>query len=371
MARSSINQLTTMPVSRNDEARLIALCVSPETTLRDTLKVIDQGAISLALVVNSERKLLGTVSDGDARRALLRNAGLGDAIQGVMNTSPKVARADEPEGRILDRILAQHLRQMPLVDAAGRVVGIRVLDELVKPATRPNWAVVMAGGLGERLRPYTATVPKPLLMVGNQPILERMLRQLRTHGFERVFVSVNFMADKIEGYVQDGSAFGLQVDYLRETSRLGTAGSLSLLPERPDAPIVVMNADLLTELSFSSLLEFHREERAALTMCVTTYEIQIPYGVVEAEGSRVRSIAEKTRHTWFVNAGIYVLDPMCLDLIPRAEPLDMPSLVQKLLTRGDIVASFPIRESWLDIGQLHDYQRAIMQSFQDPSAGRE
>jgi dTDP-glucose pyrophosphorylase/CBS domain-containing protein len=356
-----------MPARQDPTERLERLCVSPAASLRETLRVIDDGAVAFAFVVDPERRLLGTVSDGDARRAILRNVALDAPIEGVMNASPKVARPDEPDARLLERMLAQHVRQMPLVDAGGKLVGVRLLDELVKPRTRPNWAVVMAGGLGERLRPYTAMVPKPLLMVGNQPILERMLRQLRSHGFEKVFLSVNFLAEKIEGYVQDGSAFGLSVDYLRETSRLGTAGSLGLLPERPRDPVVVLNADLMTEISVSALLDFHQEERAALTMCVTTYEIQVPYGVVEVDGSRVRSISEKPRQTWFINAGIYVLDPACFDLIPNGQPLDMPALVDDLLARKKTVASFPVRESWLDIGQLHDYQKAIMQSFGGPS----
>ncbi|MEW5847185.1 MAG: nucleotidyltransferase family protein [Myxococcota bacterium] len=338
------------------------ICINAETTIRTALKAIDDGSASLALVIDERRHLLGTVTDGDVRRAILRGLSLEGPIHPVMNRTPTVARPGESPERMLQIMLSHRLRQIPLVDADGVLVGVRLLDDLVSPEGRENWAVVMAGGLGERLRPYTQAVPKPMLMVGNQPILERALRQLKLHGFERVFVSVNFLGEKIEGYFQDGGAFGLRLSYLRENTRLGTAGALSLLPERPRQPMVVMNADLLTEVSFSSLLDFHADEGAAMTVCVSTYELQVPYGVVNVDGARVSAIQEKPKHTWFINAGIYVLNPECLDLIPRGQPYDMPTLIDRLIKDGGKVASFPIRESWLDIGQLHDYQHAVLRA---------
>jgi dTDP-glucose pyrophosphorylase len=347
-------------------ADLERLTITPVASIQDAMRAIDTGGVYIALVKDDAGRLLGTITDGDVRRAILRGEPLTFPAGQVMNHNPTVAAPQQSRAEVLELMLAREVKHVPVVDAAGRLVGLHVIDDLLRPPTRENIAVVMAGGLGERLRPFTATVPKPLLLVGNQPILERVLRQLQTHGFRHVFLSVNFMADKIQGYFQSGSAFGLKLSYLKETQPLGTAGALALLPQRPQQPFVVMNADLLTELSYSSLLDFHAAEKAALTVCVCSHETQIPYGVLELDGARVVSIVEKPKQTVFINAGIYAVEPRCLDLIPQDTPFDMPSLIQSLLARGEKVASFPITESWLDIGQLHDYQRAIMQAFQKP-----
>lgn len=326
------------------------------------MQAIDGAGAGIALVVD-DHALRGTVTDGDVRRGILRGLSLDASVIDVMNPAPVTARVDEPRERALQRMLHHKLRHMPVLDGEGRLVGLRVLDEMVRPTARENVAVVMAGGLGERMRPYTENIPKPMLLVGNQPILERVLRQLKRHGIEDVALSVNFRADVIEGYFQDGASWGMRLRYLHERARLGTAGALSLLPDRPTAPFFVMNADLLTEIDFTALLDFHTEENAALTMCVATHATQIPYGVVEVDGSRVSSIVEKPRTTHFINAGIYLLEPRCLDLVPQGEPFDMPTLIDALLARGEKVAGFPMRETWMDIGQLHDYQRAILHAM--------
>lgn len=344
-------------------ARLHRVCIVPEATVRDALAAIDRGAVAIALVVRDGRTLVGTVTDGDVRRAILRGASLDAAVTTVMNTQPFVGRATESRETHLERMLARHLRQLPIVDADGALVELRTLDDLVRPAPRDNLAVIMAGGLGERLRPLTENVPKPMLMVGDQPILERVIRSLGRKGFHDVAVSVNFRAEVIEGYFQDGSAWGMNIRYLHERERLGTAGALALLPERPTKPFFVLNADLLTDVDYAALMDFHVDEGAALTMCIAAHDTRIAYGVVDLEGTRVRTITEKPRLTHFINAGIYVLDPRCLDLVTPGAPLDMPTLIDALLARGERVAGFAMRETWLDIGQLHDYQRAVVRAM--------
>jgi dTDP-glucose pyrophosphorylase/predicted transcriptional regulator len=352
-------------------ARLHRACVTPEATVRDALAAIDRASLAIALVVRDGRVLLGTVTDGDVRRAILQGASLDASVTTVMNAAPVVGRQHEGAAQLMERMLARRLRQLPIVDAFGAVVALRTLDELVRPPPRDNLAVIMAGGLGERLRPLTENVPKPMLLVGDQPILARVIRGLARHGFSDIALSVNFRADVIEGYFQDGSAFGARIRYVHERERMGTAGALSLLPERPTEPFFVLNADLLTDVDYAALMDFHVAEGAALTMCVATHDTRIAYGVVRLDGSRVAGIVEKPRLTHHINAGIYVLDPRCLDLVPRGAPFDMPALIDALLARGERVAGFAMRETWLDIGQLHDYQRAVIRAMSVPPANHD
>jgi dTDP-glucose pyrophosphorylase len=349
-------------------ARLRRACVHPDATVRDALAAIDRGALAIALVVRDGGVLLGTVTDGDVRRAILKGASLDASVTTVMNPDPVVASPHEPSEQQLQRMLSRKLRQLPVVDAFGVVVDLRTLDELVQPEARDNLAVIMAGGLGERLRPLTENVPKPMLFVGDQPILARVIRGVARHGFTDIVLSVNFRAELIEGYFQDGSDFGVRLSYVHEPRRLGTAGALTRLPERPTRPFFVLNADLLTDVDYGALMDFHLDEGAALTMCVAAHDTRIAYGVVSLDGTRVAGIVEKPRLTHFINAGIYVLDPRCLDLIPHDAPYDMPTLIDALIARGERVAGFPMREPWIDIGQLHDYQRAVVRAMSVPPA---
>jgi NDP-sugar pyrophosphorylase family protein len=223
---------------------------------------------------------------------------------------------------------------------------------------RDNWVVLMAGGLGSRLRPLTDECPKPMLRVGNKPLLETIIETFIEQGFRRFFISVNYMADTIKEYFGDGSRWGAEIQYLEETSRLGTAGALSLLPEKPQAPLLVMNGDLLTKINFRQLLDFHREHHAQGTMCVREYEFQVPYGVVKMDHHRITGFEEKPIQRYFVNAGIYVLEPQALQHIPHGVFFDMPSLFQTLMADRQEAVVFPIREYWLDIGHMADYDRA-------------
>lgn len=332
--------------------------MSPDTTLKDAIRTIDQGALKIALVVDGDQRLVGTVSDGDIRRGILKGCALEERVQEVMNSTPTVVGQNEGREKILVLMRQKQIYQIPVVDGVGRLVGLEIIDTLLTPPRRDNLVVLMAGGLGSRLKQLTTDIPKPLLKVGDKPILETILLNFIEHGFRRFYVSVNYRAEMIETYFGDGSRWGVEIDYLREDRKLGTAGALGLLPERPTEPVLVMNGDLLTKVNFQQLLDFHLEHKAIATMCVREYDFQVPYGVVKLDQHRITSIEEKPVQRFFVNAGIYVLQPEVLNLIPDGLPLDMPPLFDKLLELEKETAVFPVREYWIDIGRVSDFERA-------------
>ncbi|GGJ11256.1 alcohol dehydrogenase [Alicyclobacillus cellulosilyticus] len=332
--------------------------VRPDTAILDVIGIIDEGALQIALVVDEIGRLLGTVTDGDVRRGLLRGVGLDQPVSEIMNDRPTSARLNDSREAVLAIMKLKRLHHIPILDDDGRVVGIEVLDDILQLNLRENWVVIMAGGLGTRLRPLTDECPKPLLRVGSKPLLETILDSFIEYGFRRFFLTVNYKAEMIKSYFGDGSRWGVEIEYIHESRRMGTAGALSLLPEKPERPILVMNGDLLTKVNFKQLLDFHLQNQAQATMCVREYSYQIPYGVVEVDRQRLIHIEEKPVQSCLVSAGIYVLNPEVLDLVPRDSYYDMPELFSKLLSLQCEITAFPIREYWLDIGRMEDYERA-------------
>lgn len=332
--------------------------VLPEVSIREAILVLDKSAKQIILVVDRNNRLLGTVTDGDIRRSILTSVSLDDPIQKIMNSDPTVATIDESRESILVAMQRTGLHHIPLVDENHCVMGLETLNELIQSPTRGNWVVLMAGGLGSRLSPLTDECPKPMLKVGNKPLLETILENFIEYGFHRFYISVNYMADVVKSYFGDGSRWGVDICYLHEDQRLGTAGALGLLPKKPTEALLVMNGDLLTKVNFKQLLDFHSTHQAQATMCVREYDFQVPYGVVKIDAHRITSIDEKPIQRFFINAGIYVLEPEALDLIPSNTYFDMPLLFKKLIEQQKETAVFPIREYWLDIGQLSDYDRA-------------
>ena len=332
--------------------------VSAETPILDAVEAIDRSGLQIALVVDAAGQLIGTVTDGDVRRALLRGENLKGAVGAIMNRSPKVALASDSREKLLSLMRTTGLHQIPLVDGEGRLVGLQRLDEIAAPRRQDSPVVLMAGGRGTRLHPLTHGTPKPMLPVGGKPILETILENFIEHGFHRFFISLNYMGDRIEAHFGDGARWGVEIGYLRESEYLGTAGALALLPEPPGGPVVVMNGDILTRVNFEHLLEFHRHHRAQLTMCVQDYEMQVPFGVVMVDEHRVARIDEKPAQRFFVNAGIYVIEPGALGRIPAGRVFDMPDLISALNADGAEVAAFPLREYWLDVGHAEDLERA-------------
>lgn len=343
------------------------LRVSEDATIRSAMEKIDESGLQIALIADEAGHLKGVLTDGDIRRAILRGQSLDSEAHTVMNDDPVTLPVGGSRADALSLMKEKRIHQIPIIDAEGRVVGIEVIDDLLdhdvpratpSPRKRDNPVVLMAGGLGTRLRPLTEETPKPLLEVGDRPILETILDRLIQSGFHRFYVSVNYKADMIEDYFGDGSSRGVDITYIHEDQRLGTAGPLSLLSDRPDRPFLVMNGDLLTTLNFGQLLDFHEEYQSVATMCVREYDMQVPYGVIETDEHRLVDLKEKPVHSFFVNAGIYVLNPETLDYIPDGEFYDMPTLFENVIEDDKAATVFPVREYWQDIGRMEQFERA-------------
>jgi dTDP-glucose pyrophosphorylase len=328
-------------------------------SVAEAIRVLEGSPYKICLVVDDRHHLLGTITDGDVRRAILRGIALDASAQRAMMTTPTTGLLGDAPETLHDAMARLDLSQIPLLDSQGRVAGLVTRKSLAHAGEpRENWVVLMAGGLGNRLRPLTEDVPKPLLNVGRKPLLETILETLRSHEFRNFYIAVNYKAEMIKDHFGDGGKWKCRIRYLEENDRLGTAGALGLIAERPTQPLLVMNGDVLTNVDFSSLLDFHDEHRSQATMCVREFDFQVPYGVVTLAEHRITGIVEKPVHSFFVNAGIYVIDPVALDLIPPNETFDMPDLFAKALDRKMPTAAFPIREYWTDIGHIDDFHRA-------------
>ena len=340
------------------------ILVSPGDSIRTAMAKINQGFVGLALVVDDALRLVGTISDGDARRAILAGLPLETPLEvllsqkdGTPQQHPVIAREGAGDEELL-RLMRQHrVDQVPMIDAAGCVVGLTTIDQFVPEGPLPIQAVIMAGGFGKRLRPQTDTMPKPMLPVGGRPLLERAIDGLRQAGVRDIHVTTHYLPEKITDHFGDGERFGVRLRYVAEDQPLGTAGSLGLVGES-DEPLLVLNGDILTNVDFRALLSFHRAQQADLTVAVRQYDVKVPYGVVEATGGRVTSLREKPQLGFLVNAGIYLLEPSARGFIPERGRYDMTDLIERLLAEGRPVASFPIVEYWLDVGQADDYRQA-------------
>lgn len=329
-------------------------------TIKKALQIIDDGAVKFAIVVDSEDKLLGTVTDGDIRRAMLDGKMLNASIENVYFKTPTVVHVDSTKKEIINICTTKKIYQIPVVDDENRVVSIKLLDELLKPNAHNNKVVLMVGGLGTRLRPLTDTTPKPMLPVGGKPILQTIVEKFVSYGFVNIIMCVGYKSNIIQDFFEDGSKFGANIEYVLEDKRMGTAGALALLSDeqKPKEPFFVMNGDLLTNVNFENMLDFHIAQNAKATMCVREYDFQVPYGVVNIENGQIASIVEKPTHSFFVSAGIYMLDSSCIDMIPKGQCYDMPTLFDEMIKAGDNTVSFPIREYWLDIGRIEEYEKA-------------
>jgi dTDP-glucose pyrophosphorylase len=330
----------------------------PETTIHRALEQLVRNMRQIVLVVDEERRLLGTVTDGDIRRGLLKRIDLDEPISRIMNRAPAKAGPDTNRDTRLRIMEENEYRHLPIVDEDGRVVALEVLSELLKQDRLENPVVILAGGKGRRLMPLTQDLPKPMLPVGGRPMLETIIEGFARQRFHRFFLSVNYKSEIIEDHFGDGSSLGVSITYLREDQPLGTAGPLSALPDRPDNPIFVMNGDLLTSIDFKQLLTFHQDQKSDATMCVREYDFEVPFGVAEIDGTRLTGISEKPVQRFFVNAGIYLLNPSVLSMVPKNEPFDMPELFKRVLARGMNAAAFPLREYWMDIGRISDFEQA-------------
>lgn len=332
--------------------------VDASATLQDTLQTIDASCLRIAVVADKDRHVLGTVTDGDIRRGLLAGLELHAPVTKVMNTNPTLASPNDTKSRILGWMKAKQILHVPIVDTDRRLIGMHIYNDLVDKQQPIHWVVLMAGGLGSRLAPLTDHCPKPLLDVGGRPILETIIRTLAEQGFHQFYVSVNHKANLIKDFLNNGAQWGVEIRYLQEKEKLGTAGALSLLPENPSDSILIMNADLLTKLNARKLMAFHEAHGGHVTLGVRKYQMQVPYGVVKTQHTELIEIQEKPIHEFYISSGICALSPEVLQLIIPGKPLNMPDLINLARSDGLKTLSYPVQEYWTDIGRIEDYIQA-------------
>lgn len=331
--------------------------IGPEATFRNALESIDATGTGMTLVVDADRRLLGALSDGDIRRALIRGANLDDRALAAANRKPVCADAGQDRASTLAVLRAHSLRQLPILDVERRIVDLVTPADFLDIKVRTNPVVIMAGGKGARLAELTRDTPKPMLKVGSRPILDTIVGNLAAQGFRHFWLAVNYKADQIEDHFGDGSALDIDIRYLREDKPLGTCGALGLLP-RPDEPFVVTNGDVLAKADYSHVLDSHLQSDAQATVVVRDYQMQVPFGVINTDGGHVTRIDEKPTQNYTISAGVYVLSPEVLDLVPADSFYDMPDLIADMIARGQRVRQQRAEGYWMDIGQAPDYAQA-------------
>jgi len=326
------------------------LILKTDVSIRDSIETINQGRAQIALVVDNNNTLIGTVTDGDIRRGLLSGLTLETSVLEIMCEA--FISTDQHCTRILAEqiMLRESITQLPILGVDGTVESIFLLNELSADRPLDNTVILMAGGEGNRLKPLTDSCPKPMLPIAGKPLLEIIIEQIIEYGFKNIVISVNYLKDQIMDYFSTGAQWGINIDYLEEPDRLGTAGALSMLSSTPQDAFLVINADVLTKVNFVDVLDFHNQRHASATVCVREHRTQIPYGVVTQDGNTVQSIDEKPLIVHQVNAGVYALSPSTLAFLREGDPCDMTELLERLLNAQHRVVAFPIHEYWLDIG---------------------
>jgi dTDP-glucose pyrophosphorylase len=344
--------------------RIEDVCLTLDATIRDAMGCIDRSAAKIALIVDDHGSLVDTITDGDVRRALLGGIPSDDPVAeikrmkgGSPSETPVTAGVGTRRSALLRLMRNHNINQVPLVDDELRVVALTTRKELTAVEDLPVRAVIMGGGFGSRLGQLTENIPKPMLPVGDRPLLELIVQQLRDAGINQLGVTTHYKGEVIRDYFGNGADFGVELSYIQEDEPLGTAGSLGLLDVGEEL-VLVVNGDVLTRIDYRSVVDFHREHGADITIALRQHELTVPYGVVDTEGVTVTSIAEKPVIRNFISAGVYLLDPSVCRLVPRGEPMDMPDVISKVIEQSGCVVGFPVREAWLDIGHLADYMAA-------------
>lgn len=326
--------------------------------LRDAIRCLDQSGLQIAMLVSDTDQLLGTLTDGDIRRGLLRGLELHDSVERIMNADPFVVPPQLGREMVLQLMQANKIHQLPVVDEGRRVLGLHLWEDLLVPGKRPNRMVIMAGGRGTRLYPHTENCPKPMLDVGGKPMLEHIIERAKTEGFEHFILAVHYLGHMIEEHFGDGGFLNVKIEYLREQAPLGTAGALGLLERFPDETFMVTNGDVLTDIRYGELLDFHSRHSAAATMAVRLHEWQHPFGVVKTKGVDIVGFEEKPVARSHINAGVYVLEPHALAVLAKDEYCDMPTLFARLQEKSARTIVYPMHELWLDVGRPADLERA-------------
>lgn len=332
--------------------------VPASATLQEVIQNLVESGLLIALAVSADGVLQGTVTDGDIRRGLLRGMRMDDPIESIVHRQPLVVTPELDRDQIMNLMRANRIHQLPVVDDAWRVLGLHLLEELDQPIVSDHVMLIMAGGRGTRLMPLTRDCPKPMLPVAGKPMLEHILLRARAEGFARFILAVNYLSHQIEAYFGQGESWGVRIDYLREEQPLGTAGALALLAPAPEKPFIVTNGDVMTDIRYADLLDFHQRHQAGATMAVRPYEWQLPFGVVNLRGVEIVAVEEKPVHKSYVNAGIYVIEPDALACLDKGARCDMPHLFERLRSAGHSTVAYPMHEPWLDVGRPDDLQKA-------------
>lgn len=340
----------------------------PDATLQQAIENLDQTGMRIVLVAGDGGQLVGTVSDGDIRRALLKGMGMNGSLSTVLHTSPFVVPLNIDSKSVLHLMVANKIQQVPVVDENHRLVGLHLWDEIAESPGRENVIVIMAGGQGKRLRPFTKNCPKPLLPVAGKPMLEHIIERAKLEGFRRFVIAIHYLGHMIEEHFGNGEHLSVEIEYLREEEALGTAGALELLRPRPELPVVVTNGDVLTDIRYGELLDFHNRYGASATMAVRMHEWQHPFGVVRINGVDIVNFEEKPVARTHINAGVYALDPAALDQLQPGTLCDMPMLFEKLRDKGGRTVAYPMHEPWLDVGRPEDLQSL---NGDDPEIGKD
>jgi dTDP-glucose pyrophosphorylase len=329
-----------------------------KANIQQAISNLDQVAVKIVLVVNEAGELEGTISDGDIRRGLLKGLDLNSLITNVIHRNALVVPPEMTREMVMQLMVANKIQQIPVVDEHRHVVGLHLWDEIATPPVRSNLMVIMAGGMGTRLRPHTENCPKPLLPVAGKPMLEHIIEHAKLEGFSHFVLAVHYLGHMIEEHFGNGEQFGVKIDYLREQTPLGTAGALGLLSPRPNAAFVVTNGDVITDIRYGELLDFHVRHDAAATMAVRVHEWQHPFGVVQTQGVEIVGFEEKPIARSHINAGVYALDPDALNALPCESRCDMPTLFEHLQEQSRRTVAYPMHEPWLDVGRPEDLRHA-------------
>lgn len=343
---------------QNEDGQWRRAILCANASISDAIKSLDMSALKIVMILDADGSLKGTISDGDIRRGIIKGLGIESNVSEIMRTDPFVVPSIMSRELVLQLMVANKLQQVPIVGDGGRVLGLHLWDEITVPPNRTNLMVIMAGGLGSRLGAHTKKCPKPLLPVYGRPILEHIIERAKSDGFKRFIISINYLGEMIEEYFGDGKKLGVDVDYLRETAPLGTAGALSLMNAVPSDPIVITNGDVITDINYGEVLDFHNRNLSDATMAIRLHEYQHPFGIVQTNELNLIGFEEKPTIRSHINAGVYVLNPNVLSFLKHDAHCDMPTLYERLIKNKMKVMAFPMHEPWLDIGRPSDLEIA-------------
>lgn len=330
------------------------ITILPNTSIQEAIKLIDKGEMQIALVSDKSNHLLGTITDGDIRRSLIHGATLEESIDNVMNKNPIIAKKNSTKQELVSIMQSNKIHQIPIVDDDNSILDLLILDELIMSKLRQNTIVIMCGGKGKRLGKYTENCPKPMLDIRGKPMLEHIIERAKENGFKNFILAINHLGNMIEDYFKNGSDWKISIEYLRETEPLGTAGALSLIKDIPSEPIVVVNGDVMSNINFGEMIDYHEERQAFATMAVRQHEVQNPFGEVKTMEGKIVGFEEKPIYASYINAGIYIIEPTSLKLLKKNKLCDMPNFFMQIKNNSENVIVYPMNESWLDLGSPND-----------------